>query len=104
MIVSVKDYGSGISLENRKVIFDRFKRIDSGINSIHRGHGLGLSINKALLDLLTGKIDIKSELGKGANFTISIPESKSQVSGFAFDGNELFFEDDKEIDDQLETF
>jgi len=104
LIVSVKDYGTGISLENQKIIFDRFKRLDSGIDSIHRGHGLGLSINKALLDLLNGSIDIQSEIGKGANFTISIPESESQVSGFAFDGNELYFDDEKDFDIEPETF
>jgi signal transduction histidine kinase len=103
LVVSVKDFGSGITQENQKIIFDRFNRIDSGINSIHRGHGLGLSINKALLDLLTGKIDIKSQVGKGTDFTISIPENESQVSGFAFDGNELFFED-TDMDEKLETF
>lgn len=104
LVISVKDYGTGISLENQKIIFDRFKRLDSGIDSIHRGHGLGLSINKALLDLLNGSIDIQSEIGKGANFTISIPESESQVSGFAFDGNELFFDDEKDFDIEPETF
>lgn len=104
LVVSVKDFGSGITLENQKIIFDRFKRIDSGINSIHRGHGLGLSINKALLDLLTGKIDINSQVGKGTDFIISIPENESQVSGFAFDGNELFFEDTKDMDEKSETF
>ncbi len=102
--VLVKDYGSGVSLENQKIIFDRFKRIDSGINSIHRGHGLGLSINKALLDLLNGKIDFKSEEGKGTDFQFSIPESSGQVSGFAFDGNELFFEDQNDVDNESETF
>ncbi|MBU8891913.1 MAG: HAMP domain-containing histidine kinase [Bacteroidales bacterium] len=104
LIVSVKDYGTGISLENQKIIFDRFKRLDSGINSIHRGHGLGLSINKALLDLLSGSIDIQSKIDEGASFTISIPESESQVSGFAFDGNELFFDNDKDFDTEPDTF
>ncbi len=104
LIICVKDLGRGISLENQKIIFDRFKKLDSGINSIHRGHGLGLSINKALLDLLNGSIDIQSELEKGACFTISIPENESQVSGFAFDGNELFFDDDKNFDNESETF
>lgn len=103
LIISVKDYGSGISLENQNIIFDRFKKIDSGIDSIHRGHGLGLSINKALLDLLNGSIDIQSDLGKGANFTIYVPENDSQVSGFAFDGNELFFDDHDSFNKDIET-
>ncbi len=103
--IAVQDFGSGISVENQKIIFDRFKRLDPGINSIHRGHGLGLSINKALLDLLEGSVDIQSEIGKGSKFTISIPENESQVSGFAFDGNDMFFEDDeKSFRDEEETF
>ena len=103
LVVSVRDHGTGISLENQKIIFDRFKRLDSGINSIHRGHGLGLSINKALLDLLNGSIDIQSELEQGANFTFSIPENDSQVSGFAFDGNELFFDEERDFDADIDT-
>ncbi|MEA2106498.1 MAG: HAMP domain-containing sensor histidine kinase [Bacteroidota bacterium] len=102
--IAVQDFGTGISNENQKVIFDRFKRLDSGINSINRGHGLGLSINKALLDLLKGTIEIESKQEKGAKFTISIPENESHISGFAFDGNELFFDEDKTLDDKEETF
>lgn len=104
LVVSVRDFGAGISPENQKIIFDRFKRLDSGINSLHRGHGLGLSINKALIDLLNGSIDIKSDIDEGACFTFSIPENQSQVSGFAFDGNELFFDDDQPFNDDIETF
>ncbi|MDY6801858.1 MAG: HAMP domain-containing sensor histidine kinase [Bacteroidota bacterium] len=102
--IAVQDFGTGISKEDQKVIFDRFKRLDSGINSINRGHGLGLSINKALLDLLNGTIEIKSKQEEGAKFTISIPENESHISGFAFDGNELFFDEDKTLGDNEETF
>jgi len=104
LIISVQDYGVGITLENQKIIFDRFKRLDSGINSLHRGHGLGLSINKALLDLLDGNININSTLNEGACFTITIPENESQVSGFAFDGNELFFDEDESFNKDVESF
>lgn len=102
--VSVKDFGTGISNENQKIIFDRFRRLDSGINSINRGHGLGLSINKALLDLLSGEIEIESEPGSGANFIVTLPEIESNISGFAFDGNELFFDEDKTLGGEEETF
>jgi signal transduction histidine kinase len=91
--ISVEDRGSGISEENQKKIFDRFKRLDSGINSINRGHGLGLSINKAILDLLNGSIEIKSEIGKGSKFTFAIPEAKSDIAGFSTDGNEFLFDE-----------
>ena len=100
--ISVQDFGAGLSKENQKIIFDRFKRLDSGINSLNRGHGLGLSVNKALIDLFDGEIDIQSDPGKGSNFTITIPESKSDTTGFALDGNELFFDDENE--GEKETF
>ncbi len=91
--ISVKDYGIGISKENHAIIFDRFNRLDSGINSLNRGHGLGLSVSKAIIDLLKGKIEIESEIGKGARFTLIIPESTEASEGFASDANEAFFDD-----------
>lgn len=104
--LAVQDFGTGISPENQQIIFDRFRRLDSGINSLHRGHGLGLSINKALLDALNGHIDIQSELGEGTTFTISLPPISANVKGLAFDGNELFFDDEFEEDSNsdIETF
>jgi signal transduction histidine kinase len=93
--ISVRDFGIGISENNQKIIFDRFKRLDSGINSLNRGHGLGLSINKALLDFLDGDIDIKSKKNEGTTFTISIPEAKDNPEAFSEDGNELIFGEDE---------
>ncbi len=95
LFISVRDYGIGISKENQKVIFDRFKRLDSGINSLNRGHGLGLSINKAFLDLLNGTIEVTSQRKQGAKFTISIPEFEANVEDYSSDGNEVFFGDNE---------
>jgi len=97
LTISVKDFGTGISEKNQKVIFERFKRLDSGINSINRGHGLGLSITKALLDVLGGTIEIDSKKGEGSTFTVRIPEAKNVVDGFSGEGNDIFFDDDDEI-------
>lgn len=93
--IEVEDYGQGISPENEKIIFDRFKRVDSGINSINRGHGLGLSVNKAVLDILDGTISFRSKLNEGATFFVSIPESTEESSGISTDANELFFKEEK---------
>jgi len=95
--ISVQDFGIGISEKNQQVIFDRFKRLDSGINSLNRGHGLGLSINKALLDFLDGDIQIESVNKEGTTFTFSIPEHDKETDAFSSDGNEMFFGDDDEI-------
>ncbi len=89
----VRDYGTGISESNQQIIFDRFKRLDSGINSLNRGHGLGLSINKALIDLLDGKIEINSEVNQGASFLMSLPEQEGESEGFSSDGNEFLFDE-----------
>lgn len=98
LIMSVQDFGIGITESNQRIIFDRFRRIDSGINSLNRGHGLGLSVIKAYLDLLEGEIDIKSREKQGSVFTITIPEMKSsdEMNGFSSDGNEIFFTDDED--------
>jgi two-component system, OmpR family, phosphate regulon sensor histidine kinase PhoR len=95
LIIEVKDFGIGISKENESVIFDRFKRVDSGINSLNRGHGLGLSVNKAVLDILEGTISFSSKLNEGATFIVNIPESKQTSTGISSDANELFFKDEK---------
>ena len=94
LVIDVKDYGKGISPENHEIIFDRFRKLDSGINSINRGHGLGLSVIKALLDLLEGEISLESKSEHGANFTITIPESTGEVDGTMMRGNELLFEEE----------
>ncbi len=94
MIVEVRDYGQGISKENHEIILDRFKKLDTGINSINRGHGLGLSVIKATIDLLEGEFEIDSKLENGATFTFSIPESEAVSEGFTIDGNELLFEEE----------
>lgn len=78
--LTISDTGIGISEKNKEIIFDRFKRIDDQINSINRGHGLGLSIVKSLVELLGGSIQIRSESGTGSEFIITIPESESSTS------------------------
>ena len=75
LAISVKDRGTGISEANQKVIFDRFKKLDSGIHSLDRGHGIGLSVNKALLDILDGDIEISSRKGQGSEFILRVRES-----------------------------
>jgi signal transduction histidine kinase len=97
LTISVQDFGTGISEKNQKIIFERFKRLDSGINSLNRGHGLGLSITKALLDVMGGTIEINSRKGEGSTFTVQIPEAKNVVDGFSGEGNDIFFDDDDEI-------
>ena len=95
LTLSVQDFGQGISKANEQIIFDRFRRLDDGINSLNRGHGLGLSIIKANIDLLGGKIHFKSELGKGTTFTVVLKESEQETTGISTDVDELFFKQER---------
>jgi PAS domain S-box-containing protein len=69
----VCDTGIGISKENQQAVLERFIQVDSGYSSGYEGAGLGLSISKAYIDMLGGKIRIESELSKGSTFFFTIP-------------------------------
>lgn len=70
--VLVSDAGCGISSENLEKIFDKFKRIEGGMEAA-RGTGLGLSISKYIIAAHGEKIWAESELGKGATFFFTLP-------------------------------
>jgi signal transduction histidine kinase len=91
LVVKVIDEGLGISMENQKIIYDRFRRLDNGINSINRGHGLGLSINKAYIDFLEGRLELESKENEGTTFTVTIPESQVESNDYSDEANEVFF-------------
>jgi len=69
----VKDTGIGISKDKQETIFDRFVRINIDDNRAFQGSGLGLSIAKAYVEMLGGKIWVESEEGKGSVFYFTIP-------------------------------
>jgi len=95
LYISIQDFGTGISEKNQNIIFERFKRLETSINSINQGHGLGLSIAKALINVLNGSIDVKSQKGEGTTFTIAVPESDAIIDS-SFDDP---FGDDSSDDD-----
>jgi CheY-like chemotaxis protein len=69
----VEDNGIGISKEKQEHMFESFSQGSIQINRKYGGTGLGLSIVKGLIDILNGKIYLKSELGKGSTFTFEVP-------------------------------
>ncbi|MGB3468007.1 MAG: HAMP domain-containing sensor histidine kinase [Cyclobacteriaceae bacterium] len=71
--VEVKDYGMGISAKNQKLIFDKFYRVTKGDIYNVRGAGLGLSITKSIIDAHNGRIEVRSEEGKGSTFRLVFP-------------------------------
>lgn len=69
----VEDTGIGISKNDLKVIFDRFRRIEDDYSISLSGLGLGLSISKAYVEMLGGSIMVDSVYGKGSVFKFTIP-------------------------------
>jgi PAS domain S-box-containing protein len=69
----VKDSGIGIEPEQHIKIFERFRQADKPSNQNYEGTGLGLAISKAFVELLGGKIWLKSKVGSGSVFYFTIP-------------------------------
>ncbi len=74
--LEIHDQGRGIERRDLPHIFERFYRADKS-RSLSNGHGLGLSIAKQIVDKYGGYIKVKSEVGKGTTFMISIPRRKT---------------------------
>jgi len=72
--VAVEDSGPGLSVGDQARIFERFFRVDpSRARHAGEGSGLGLSIVDAVMKAHGGKVTVRSELGKGATFTLHFP-------------------------------
>lgn len=69
----IQDNGIGITKEKQEHMFESFSQGSIQINRKYGGTGLGLSIVKGLIEILKGKIYLKSELGKGSSFFFEIP-------------------------------
>ena len=70
---AVRDTGIGIDDKSIGFIFERFRQVDGTITRSAGGTGLGLSIVKQIAELLGGRIEVKSEPGKGSEFAVILP-------------------------------
>jgi two-component system sensor histidine kinase SenX3 len=76
LTVAVVDQGLGIAPKDHERIFERFYRVDRARSRSTGGTGLGLSIVRHIVDNHGGKIEVKSNEGEGATFTVVLPRQK----------------------------
>jgi signal transduction histidine kinase len=71
--IGVEDTGEGVPAKDLPNIFERFYRVDKSRARATGGAGLGLAIAKSLVEAHGGKIEVKSQTGKGSRFSFTIP-------------------------------
>ncbi len=72
-VFSVRDHGAGIAAEHLPRLTERFYRIDAGQSRARGGTGLGLAIVKHIVARHRGRLQVESDVGRGALFTVTIP-------------------------------
>ncbi|MGI9027583.1 MAG: CHASE domain-containing sensor histidine kinase [Candidatus Saccharimonadales bacterium] len=84
--IEIIDKGIGIAAEDFDKLFQKFSRIDNDLSLQVGGSGIGLYIDKVLIELHGGKIEVTSEPGKGSTFTINLPQSSPSSANNLTDG------------------
>jgi len=79
LVLAVRDNGIGMNRDQAARIFDPFKQADQTIAERFGGTGLGMNITKSLIEKMGGNITVKSELGKGTIFAMSLPLGKAKA-------------------------
>ncbi|MCE5178854.1 MAG: response regulator [Porphyromonadaceae bacterium] len=74
--LKVIDQGMGIKKEDLPHIFDLFYKVDEGDSQI--SSGIGLTLTRQLIEILKGTISVKSEIGKGSEFTVMLPVRRNE--------------------------
>jgi signal transduction histidine kinase len=76
VLISISDEGPGIRADRIKTIFEPFQRGHNRKESPNTGAGLGLAISKRMVELHSGAIAVRSEVGIGSTFTVKLPTTQ----------------------------
>lgn len=77
VVIEISDTGPGIEENFLEKLFQPFSQLDNGLGRKYEGTGLGLSISKRLVELMGGRIWVKSQCGKGSTFGFDLPLTSS---------------------------
>lgn len=78
--IIVADTGIGIAPHSREVIFEEFRQLDGSSSRAYQGSGLGLAITNNLVRIMDGRIELKSDVGRGSTFSVVLPMVESLES------------------------
>lgn len=78
-VFTVKDTGVGMEQRKVKSLFSAFEQADTSLSRRHGGLGLGLTITSKIVEKMSGKIAVLSEVGKGTSFSVMVPLSLPEV-------------------------
>jgi len=79
ILFEVQDTGIGIAAEKLNQVFDRFSQATDQTQNLYGGNGLGLTISKRLVELMGGRIGVRSQLGHGSCFWFKLPLQAGQA-------------------------
>ena len=96
VIISIRDFGIGMSEKYLEKIFDRFIQVDNTMTRKNEGSGIGLSIVKSFVSLHNGSISVKSKENEGSDFIINLPIN-------LIEDKELFLYDSEVLDFNIKT-
>jgi len=109
--IEVKDTGIGISEEQQKKLFSSYSQADSSITRNFGGTGLGLVISKRIIEMMSGKIWVESQLHKGSKFIFTITAKKGKggnaangeltETSFNFSGHTILVAEDVDINREI---
>ena len=96
VLISIRDFGIGMSEKYLEKIFDRFIQVDNTMTRKNEGSGIGLSIVKSFVSLHNGSISVKSKENEGSEFVINLPIN-------LIEDKELFLYDSEVLDFNIKT-